>query len=306
MQHKDAKAQRYEGLCLRFFAPLRLCVLFLIFGGLFGWEYRHNVAVCAIFQDEAPYLKEWIEYHRLVGVEHFILHNHQSSDNYKEILQPYIQAGVVELKELSEPALEIGAFNKLQCRAYNETVERCKGQIKWIAFIDIDEFLVPIQKRNLLDVLKDYEEVGGLAVNWRIFGTSSLKCIPEGKLLIESLTRCTKAGYTLNRHIKTILRPERASHFINPHDALYKEGFFQVNTDKMPFENRFCPYVRSNKLRINHYWTRAEDYFFSKKIPRQKRWGGSPNPEILLQEMNEEEDAEILRFVPALRKRLHD
>ena len=25
-----------------------------------------NLAICALFRDEAPYLEEWIEYHRLV------------------------------------------------------------------------------------------------------------------------------------------------------------------------------------------------------------------------------------------------
>lgn len=32
---------------------------------------RYYLAAAAIFQDEAPYLKEWIEYHKLIGVEHF-------------------------------------------------------------------------------------------------------------------------------------------------------------------------------------------------------------------------------------------
>lgn len=34
-------------------------------------SYSVYLAVCAIFRDEAPYLAEWIEFHRLVGVEHF-------------------------------------------------------------------------------------------------------------------------------------------------------------------------------------------------------------------------------------------
>jgi len=29
----------------------------------------YTLAIAAIFKDEAPYLKEWIEYHKLVGVE---------------------------------------------------------------------------------------------------------------------------------------------------------------------------------------------------------------------------------------------
>ena len=28
----------------------------------------HYLAVCAIYRNEGPYLREWIEFHRLVGV----------------------------------------------------------------------------------------------------------------------------------------------------------------------------------------------------------------------------------------------
>ena len=32
--------------------------------------HRFELAIAAIFRNEAPYLREWIEFHRLVGVEH--------------------------------------------------------------------------------------------------------------------------------------------------------------------------------------------------------------------------------------------
>ena len=38
-------------------------------------ETPHYLAICAIYRDEAPYLREWIEFHRLVGVEHFFLYD---------------------------------------------------------------------------------------------------------------------------------------------------------------------------------------------------------------------------------------
>lgn len=52
---------------------------------------QYKVSVCAIFKNEAPYLKEWIEFNRIVGVEHFYLYNNNSEDNYEEIIAPYIK-----------------------------------------------------------------------------------------------------------------------------------------------------------------------------------------------------------------------
>ena len=36
--------------------------------------FLYDLAVAAIFKDEARYLKEWLDYHLLAGVEHFYLY----------------------------------------------------------------------------------------------------------------------------------------------------------------------------------------------------------------------------------------
>ena len=43
-----------------------------------GERKRYNVTICAIFKNEAPYLREWIEFNRVVGIEHFYLFNNNS------------------------------------------------------------------------------------------------------------------------------------------------------------------------------------------------------------------------------------
>src|SRR5215204_456630 len=63
---------------------------------------QERIAIATMFQNEAPYLKEWIEYHRLVGVKHFYLWNNQSEDDYLSVLQPYIDKGIVELFQATE------------------------------------------------------------------------------------------------------------------------------------------------------------------------------------------------------------
>ena len=60
-------------------------------------EKNHNLSICAIFKNEAKFLKEWIEYHRLVGVDHFYLYDNGSTDRFKEILNPYIKDKTVTL-----------------------------------------------------------------------------------------------------------------------------------------------------------------------------------------------------------------
>jgi hypothetical protein len=279
--------------------------LFLIFADFCHAEYKYQVSICAIFQDEAPYLKEWIEFHRLLGVEHFYLYNHQSHDNYQEVLQPYILEGLVELSNKTSSAKALKAFNSLQCKSYTECLRRTKGMSKWVAFLDIDEFLFPLQEQSLQEILKDYEEFGGLGVNWLVFGPSHIWKIPNHQLLIETLTLCADQNFSGNRYVKSVVRPERVSHFTNPHQPVYKKGYQGVNCDKMPLLGMWGNYLQNHKLRINHYWTRDGDYFYSQKIQRHKRWRGNPESQAIqefIQNLNTNEDEAILRFVPALKK----
>lgn len=265
-------------------------------------EHKYKFSVCAIFRDEAPYLKEWLEYHKLVGVDHFYLYNHYSKDNYQEVLKPYIQDGTVELEDELTVAEGIKAFYPMQCKCYTKCLNKSKGISKWVAFIDIDEFIVPVSRQLLPNLMRTYEDCGGVAVNWVVFGTSNVKKIPKDKLLIETLTLCSDTSFWANRYVKSIVRPEHTSHFETAHVPIYLEDYCGVNTDKLPFGDVFSDYVRINKLRINHYWTRDEDFFYNKKIARQENWGGQPNPQNILKKVNVKKDDLILRYVPALRK----
>ena len=53
--------------------------------------FLYDLTITAIFKNEGHYLKEWLDYHLLAGVEHFYLYNNDSTDNYKEVLAPYIE-----------------------------------------------------------------------------------------------------------------------------------------------------------------------------------------------------------------------
>lgn len=84
-------------------------------------HYKYNVAICAIFLNEGPYIREWIEFHRIVGVEHFYLYNNMSVDNYKCILERYIAEGIVTLIEWDVPHGQISAYKNCIKRFSDET-----------------------------------------------------------------------------------------------------------------------------------------------------------------------------------------
>ena len=58
-------------------------------------NYRYNYAIVAIVKNEAPYIAEWIDYHKKIGIEKFYIYNNDSTDNLVEVLRKYIDEGSV-------------------------------------------------------------------------------------------------------------------------------------------------------------------------------------------------------------------
>ena len=57
---------------------------------------------------------------------------------------------------------------------------------KWMAFLEVDEFLVlqpGAGKKKLPEFLKDYDSYGGFVANLKVFGSSGYKSRPQGSLL---------------------------------------------------------------------------------------------------------------------------
>lgn len=267
--------------------------------------YQYELAMASIFRNEASYLKEWIEFHLLVGFEHFYLFNNLSADDYLSVLQPYIDNGIVDLIEWPYESTNVQEWNGIQCNAYMEAVKRSKGIAKWVAFLDTDEFIFPVEQDNLADLLVDYEQYGCLCANWVIYGTSYVSKIPEGELLIQRLTHRAALEDRVNFHVKSIVRPECVAGCYNPHFLGLRAHFSQINTDKVRFFGAFSPYVQINAVRINHYTYRDENFLFSQKIPRLEKWSGGPvDPKGLMDNYNKVFDDAIFRFIPCLKERM--
>jgi hypothetical protein len=264
---------------------------------------QYNLALCAIFRDDKSYLKEWIEFHRLLGVEHFYLYNHLSIDHPEEVLRPYIQAGIVDLIDWPHEAPTRPEWGRVQNKAYNDALKKFGERVKWLAILDTDEFLFPVKKDNLQDFLKDFEAFGGVGVNWQCYGTSHVAKIPPGKQMIEMLIYKIGTHANVNKTIKSIVQPKYVDRISGPHFATYKNGYSQVNSNREPFKGPFAPYVVIDQIRINHYWTRDEHFFYKCKLTSLKRRGC---PDIAAHEntakqLNQEIDVSISRFIPLLR-----
>ena len=118
---------------------------------------EHYLAVCAIAKNEGPYFKEWIEWHRSQGVERFYIYDNESADCTREVLQPYIESGIVEYHYFPG--------RKRQLAAYDDCFERHRFDTRWIAVIDLDEFIVPVKDSSIPDFLHRFEDFAVVEIN---------------------------------------------------------------------------------------------------------------------------------------------
>jgi glycosyltransferase involved in cell wall biosynthesis len=268
-----------------------------------GGSFPVELAVAAIMKNEGPYLKEWIEYHRMAGVEKFYLYDNESSDNTKEILEPYIQENVVDYVYFH------GAGVSNQVSAYIDVVRRVRNSVKWLAIIDIDEFIVPVEKAKIIDVVndlqaalwrKEHKKLFGLAVRWVQYGYGGHYAKPDG-LVTENFRKNSGAV----RFTKSIINPRAAFFYAAPqsvHTPMYLDfGFGRTETgEKHPWE---AP-ISVNTIRVNHYFTKSYEEF-RKKIERNKT--GFPETKNILPEydpdyMSRYEDPIMDKYAAALKR----
>ena len=261
-------------------------------------DWDVELAIVAIVKNEASYIKEWIEYHRLVGVQRFYIYNNESTDNLLEILKPYIDSGIVVYELIPGSAMQIPAYKK--------AINDYKLKAKYMAFIDADEFIVPKTQDTILGVIKEIEDeykttVNALALNWKMFGFNGYYNKPEG-LVTENYTKCEYP----NQHIKSIINPRLFYETkTTPHHFIPLLGRKTIDEKGCNIYGPFNDNPTYNKIQINHDWSKSYEEYL-KKINRGL---ADSNNKYNVVEYDSDYlskiyDDAILRFIPALKNNL--
>ena len=217
-------------------------------------------------------MREWIEYHKAIGVSHFYLYNNASDDNYLEILMPYILSGRVELFDLLEKSINVNEHNGFQKDAYNHALNLAKGRNEWLAIIDSDEFICMPKHNDLKKFLKSYKYARGIVMHWVMYGSSGIQELGPSDLQIEHLVYRALADPSEHTLYKSMVRPEYVT-FANIHHCLYRKDSVVVygNHERVSRNHKFSK-LPIDDIRINHYWWRDEKFFNEVKRPRRREW----------------------------------
>lgn len=152
---------------------------------------KYHISICIMFKDEAPYLREWIEYHRMIGVDHFYMYDNNSSDGFEEVLAPYREEGIATLIPWHQQHAQVDG--------YEDCIRRFQSESDWIGFIDVDEFLVPIEDNSLVPILDRFCHCPAVLVYWRFFGSGGRLRRDRSRLVVEDFVVASEKIYTMGK-----------------------------------------------------------------------------------------------------------
>lgn len=214
------------------------------------------LAVCAIAKDEGAYFKEWVEWHIKNGVEKFYIYDNGSTDCTKEVLEPLIESGVIEYTYFPG--------HRKQLAAYDNCLDKHRFDTRWLAFIDLDEFIVPVKDDTITEFLSRFEYVSAVEINWLIYGSGGAKCKQRGTVMERFRYHSIPDNY-LNRHVKSIVNPRRVFNMIGCHEVARISGD-TVDSHGNPVRKHFRDREpQQDVIRINHYAVRSYEEFIEKQ-----------------------------------------
>ena len=228
---------------------------------------QRSLVVCAIFKDAAQALPEWIAYHCAIGFDRFVLYDNASTDGGADLLRRFPLADRVTVIQWPQP--------QGQLSAYRHFIDIFAPAYDWAAFIDVDEFILPLDGSRLQDTLQRCGHASAILLNGRVFGPAGHEEPADG-LVIEAYDMRVDDALPVNRHVKSIVRCADLL------DVTQDPRIFRLKGPVCNALGQEVPNVGVQQaacfqgLAINHYYTKSRREWLA-KVNRDRAMAGGPN-----------------------------
>ena len=215
------------------------------------------LGVVVIIRDEAPYLPEWLAYHHALGVQHFFIYDNGSTDELHAVIEPWVNHGLVTLVHWPLPGGQIDAYSHA-LRFYGPSLE-------WLAFFDVDEFVVPLVDDDIPSLLARFPDAADVRIPRVDFGFSGHREPPD-QLTIEAYTEVADVfGRDPSKppRVKSVVRPRSIS-AVGIHTATLADD--PRGPDGKAVPSRTVGKPCWEYVQLNHYYTRSFAEFEAKRF----------------------------------------
>ncbi len=147
-----------------------------------------KITVVTGMKNEAPFILEWIAYHRAIGVTDFLVYTNDCSDNTNDILDRLQDLGVLTRKD---NPWKKGSKQKPQHAALKDAVNHpLVTEADWVLTIDVDEFInVHVGDGTLGAFFEAANYPNVVSFTWKFFGNGEVHEY-EDRPVVEQFLRC--------------------------------------------------------------------------------------------------------------------
>jgi hypothetical protein len=224
------------------------------------------IAICVPIRDQALDLAEFLSHHYH---HHQISRIHILDDRSLPPLSTYTFP-------VPESAITYTYFEEadhvqwMQYKMYNECHRLFGARYKWLAFMDVDEFLEVRGGESLRDILAELDtrdDVGALGINWKIHTSSGVLKRPQSAR--QAFDRCivdrdgdAKGPFRDNMLVKSIVKSSAYASPMSPYVFQLKDGKATVGEkgDALKTDGTRVP-ITHDRIVVHHYAVKSREEF---------------------------------------------
>jgi hypothetical protein len=234
-------------------------------------NFENKIVMSTMVRNEDNYVRQWIEFHRLLGVSRFIIYDNskyhgkepklstQTSSDLEKLLEDYITQGIVDLIEWNYPYRLMHPDRR---RISGQTTQQCHTihafkNAKLIGLFDIDEY-VNASFRSWEDLNTCFEHIlssGNLSFDditgFMLFSKSFYNPTGADETGFEFM-KIAECGESIYIHPKKL--------FVNPRNVLT----YSCHRTTNHVQGKTLIKMKSDQLYYNHY-------VYLNKLIRKKR-----------------------------------
>lgn len=230
-------------------------------------------------KNEGPFILEWLAYHRMIGINDFIVFTNDCSDGTDAVLERLDEMGL--LRHLPNPSCVSGkdGGHHWAAMAYVNAMPRLRRS-DWFVNFDVDEFIcIKTGKGRMVDLFDACDGADFISMNQMNFGCAGLENYDTDTGLLAQFDRAiapTNAiyGWDRVRGVKTMTRGNAGFDRIANHSCeVSRDDLAWVNGSGDPIPpDLYKGTLKSTKgahsgsdlVQLNHYALRSMENFLVK------------------------------------------
>lgn len=224
---------------------------------------RAGIGIAAVIKSEQAHAREWARFHQAAGVRRFVVYDGAPGDGTAEVLRAALPEAALTVIPWTQSLSDVRLGREIhnQVLAYAHAAANFGADLRWMAFIDVDEFLIPT-RGDSLDAALEGLDVPGLSLPWHMFGHSGHADPPKGGIL-RNYTRRARHPMSAKRGVrafKSVVDPCQLTALrVHSADCGTPGVTWNDRGEEARLADREKPgFYSTDRIQLNHYYARSK------------------------------------------------